>query len=102
MLATAVANRLRDCRRLIRSRRANTPQAINKANPPRPSGFASHRLMALGCGRVALGPASDPGGSSMPVCLLVSVGVDLSVAASGYRYRCGMICLGVEALLHSK
>jgi hypothetical protein len=33
---------------------------------------------------------------------LASAGVDSFVEASGYRCRQGMICLGVEALLHSK
>jgi hypothetical protein len=33
---------------------------------------------------------------------MVSVGEAPFVAASGYRYRCGMTCLGVEALLHSR
>src|SRR5262245_14343670 len=102
MPAAVIANRPRDCRHLVLSRRANTPHAINKINPARLSGFASHRLGAPDCGRVAFGPASDPVGSNIPVCCLVSVGVDPFGAASGYRYCCGTICLGVEALLHSK
>ena len=101
-LAAAVANRLRARRRLVLSRRANAPHMINKTNPARPSGLASHRPGALRCGSVAFGPASDPGGSSIPDCLLASVGSDSFVAASGYRYRCGMICFGVEGLLHSR
>src|SRR5262245_21376405 len=100
--AAAIADRLPACRQTVPSRRADTPQAINKAYPLGPSGFASHRLRALRCGRVAFGSASDPGDSSIPVCCFASAGADLFVAASGYKYRCGMICLDVEALLHSK
>ena len=100
--AAVMANRLCACRNPVLSRRTDTPHAINKTNPARPSGIVRHRSGAPGCGRAAFGQASDPGGCSIPVCLLVSTGVDSFAAAFGYKYRCEMICLRVEAPLHSK